>query len=98
MAKFMIYLELTNGDSHEYNNFNEMMESKNILKKIQDEESLKWYDLPKNFYHYKGEIIDREIIYKYVVQSVNEAGLEVFELVVITSLAATWEGLSIRFF
>lgn len=94
----MIYLELTEGDSHEYDNFNDLMESRNVFKKIQDEKSMKWYDLPKNFYHYKGEITDRETIYNHVVQTVNEKGLEIFELIVITSSGATWEGLSLRFF
>ncbi len=94
----MIYLELTEGDSHEYDNFNDVLESRNIFKKIQDEKSLKWYDLPENFYHYKGEINDRDIIYTHIVNSVHEKGLEIFELVVITSLGATWEGLSMRFF
>jgi len=98
MAKFIIYLELTKADSHEYDNFNELLESKNILKKIQDEESLRWYYLPNNFYYYKGEINDREIIYDNVSQSVNDLGLEIFGIVVITALGVTWEGLSLHFF
>lgn len=88
----MIRVELHNAEPDDYDTLHNAMADQEFYRFIQDDNTQKWYKLPRAQYYYNGNIEDRNVILNSVVAAVKET-YEDFEAIVTKSNGSIWTGL-----
>jgi hypothetical protein len=91
MAAFMIFVELKNASTEDYNKLNKALSYIHFYKVIKNITTEKFYVLPRSYYHYIGDVDNVEEMHSYVEYAIKKL-FSNYTLLVIQSIGTIWSG------